>query len=341
MTTVSEDEHDKTIAECTEAIEACPDDVDALSLRGWAWNKKKQYDRAIADFDKALCWDPDRVDVLNNRALSYSGKGEHELAIADFTEAITHASDDGDLHHFYFNRGRSRRLNRAFEDAIEDFNTAIRLDDQYVKAYRLRGHAWADLGQHHRAIEDFDYVIRIGSGTAADFHSRGNAWVSLDRFRKAIADFTKAIHLDPNSRAAAKTYNSRGVAWKRKGSYAKTLSDYERALSLDPDSAQRHAVLAEFLATCPNKRFRDGARALELITEACELTNEYSEDYLGCIASAYAAKGDFCSAIEFQRRALDLATVEEDRETMRLYIESYQAGLLCLAAPPTWRARWS
>ncbi|MEO9594613.1 tetratricopeptide repeat protein [Rhodopirellula bahusiensis] len=338
---MSEPEHDKTIAECTEELEICPNDVYALSLRGWAWSKKKRYDNAIADFDKALCWDPDRVDVLNNRGLAYSGKGEHLLAVADFTEAISRAPRHTDLHHFYFNRGRSRRLTGAYEDAIEDFNIALRLDDQYVKAYRLRGHSWADRGDYLRALADFDNAIRIGPGSADDFHNRGNAWVSLGKFRKAIKDFTRAIRLEPNNTDIAKTYNSRGIAWKRKGRYAKTLADYERALELDSNSAQRHAVLADFLATCPKSRYRDGARALMLISQASELADKCSADYLGCFASAYAAQGDFLSAIEYQEKALDLAMNQEEVEDMLLYIESYKTHVPCLDKPPSWRDWWS
>jgi tetratricopeptide (TPR) repeat protein len=341
MTAASEQEHDRTIAECTEKIEAYPDDVHALSLRGWAWYKKKQYDKAIADFDKALCWDPDRVDVLNNRGLAHSGNVEHELVTEDFTEAINRASSDDDLHHFYFNRGRSRRLMRTLEDAIDDFDMAIRIDHQYVRAFRLRGHSWADLGDPDRALADFDRAIQIGSGTADDFHNRGNAWVSLGRFRSAIADFTRSISLESNSTDAATTYNSRGVAWKRKGRYARALADYERALELAPSSAQRHAVLAEFLATCLGARFRDGDRALKLITRASELNGEQTEEYLGCFAAAHAARGDFSSAVDSQKNALELATEQEDIDMMRLYIESYERGSLCLEKPPSWRDRWA
>lgn len=341
MTAASEQEHDRTIAECTERIEACPDDVHALSLRGWAWHEKKQYDKAIADFDKALCWAPDRVDVLNNRGLAHSGNREHELAIEDFTEAINRGANDDDLHHFYFNRGRSRRLKRTLEEAINDFDMAIRLDDQYVKAIRLRGHSWADLGHPGRALADFDRVIQIGPCAADDFHNRGNARVSLGKFRNAIADFTRSIYLGPQSANVATTYNSRGIAWKRKGRYSNALADHERALELAPNSAQRHAVLAEFLATCPSTRFRDGDRALKLITRASELNGKQTKEYLGCVAAAYAAQGDFCSAVDYQKKALEKATEQEDVEMMQLYIKSYETGSLCLEEPPSWRDRWA
>lgn len=160
----------------------------------------------------------------------------------------------------------------------------------------------------------------------------------LGKLRKGIADFTRAIQLDPKS---AVTYTSRGVAWTRKGRYAEALADYERALELDPHSAQRRLVLAEFLATCPQSRYRDGSRALELITEACEPADDSDAKYPDLLAAAHAAQGDFPSAISFQKKALTLATEDDDKEVMRRYIESYEADEACWMKPPTWRERWA
>lgn len=334
-------QHVKVIAECTEELEACPDDLYALNLRGSSWNELKQYENAIADFDKVLCWAPDRVDALNNRGRAYSGQGHHNLAIADFTKAIGLASKQNDLQHIYFNRGRSQRLKGNHEESIEDFNEAIRRDPQYAKAIRMRGLAWNDLEQFRKAISDFDLSIRIDPKSAASYHGRACAWVRLGKLRKGIADFTRAILVDPNDPKNAATHANRGRVWRRKGKYCKALSDYERALELDDCSAQRLVDLADFLATCPKGRFRDGSRSLQLITEACEMMDHISAEHLDCLASAHAARGNFSSAISFQKKALAIAPEDDDRINMRRYIESYEAGQLCVDERPRWLERWA
>ncbi|MCM2372838.1 tetratricopeptide repeat protein [Aporhodopirellula aestuarii] len=336
--TEDEQEFDRIIADCTETLDAFPDDVIALSQRGWAWYRMRNYDSAIADFDKTLSLTPDRADVRYNRGLAFSKKREYDLAITDLTEAILRGLPPNALPDAYYTRGRCRYQKQADADAIEDYNEAIRLDPLHVKAYLMRGLAWQNLGDHRKAIADYTLAIRSDPESADAYHNRGNAWVCLGKLRKGIADFSRAIHLDPKN---AVTYTSRGVAWNRRGSYAEALADYERALELDPRSAKRRAVLAEFLAICPQSRYRDGARALELITEACELTNYSDTAYLGCLAAAHAEKGDFQSAISFQRTALALATEDDDIEDMRRYIESYEAGEACRMKPPSWRERWS
>ncbi len=334
--TEDEQEHDRVIADCTETLDASPDDVIALVKRGRAWYRKQSYDNAIVDFDKALSRNTDRVDARYTRGLAFSKKGEHDLAITDFTEAILGGLEENCLPHCYYNRGRCRFLKGAHDDAIEDLNEAIRLDPQHARAQTTRGLVWQHLGDFRKAIADFDLAIRNDPESADAYHNRGNAWVYPGRLRKGIADFTRAIHLDPKS---AVTYTSRGVAWRRKGRYAEALADYEHALELDPHSAQRRAVLAEFLAICPQSHYRDGSRALELITEACELTDYSDADYVGCLAAAYAEQGDFPSAISFQKKALNLATKDDDKEDMRRYLELYEAGEPCWMDPPTYCER--
>ena len=86
--TEDEQEYDRTIADCSETLDACPDDVIALVKRGSAWHGKGHYDRAIADFDKALIEDADSVEARYYRGLALRKKAEYDLAITEFTEAI-------------------------------------------------------------------------------------------------------------------------------------------------------------------------------------------------------------------------------------------------------------
>lgn len=329
------------IEESTAAIEACPDDVDALSRRGWAWLAKKEFDIAIADFDKALCWDGDRVDVLGNRGRAFCEKGDQATAIETFTKAMRCGPTDDELIHLHYNRGRSHRMRAAYPEAIEDFNETIFRDPQHVKAFRLRAISQHDLGDYLGAIADFDRAIGIAPKSADALHNRGNTWVCLGKFRNAIADFNRAIELNPNDPNIARTYNSRGIAWNRKGRYAKALADYEQAFSLQPESVVRRATLGSFLATCPQRRYRNGTRAVKLLAEACEITNCTDPDYLDCLAAAYAETGDFASAIVVQKESLALLTDETDIEDAQYFLGLYEAGVPWRTEKPKWGNRWA
>lgn len=222
------------------------------------------------------------------------------------------------------------------ESIIARCNKQLDVAPNDVTALIRRGLAHASMGDHRKAIVNFNLAIKHDPRSVDALHNRGNAWVSLGKLRKGIADLTKAIRLDPNS---AVSYTSRGVAWSRKGRYANALADYERALELDPAPLDRPAGLAELLAICPDSRYRNRARAVELITEVCERTSYANVDYLRCLAAAHAEQGEFETAIEYEKMAIDLVSEPDVKEVIGNCIQWYAAGVPCRMVPPSWRQR--
>ena len=64
--------------------------------------------------------------------------------------------------------------------------------------------------------------------------------------------------------------------------------------------------LAWILSTCADASLRDGKRAVELATHACELTGRKNAWLLDTLAAAFAETGDFKAAVETQREAMAL-----------------------------------
>jgi tetratricopeptide (TPR) repeat protein len=54
-------QHDKAIADYTDAIRRNPSDATAYFNRGLAWQSKQEYDKAIADYNKAIRLNPKTV----------------------------------------------------------------------------------------------------------------------------------------------------------------------------------------------------------------------------------------------------------------------------------------
>src|SRR5262249_44432673 len=114
------------------------------------------------------------------------------------------------------------------------------------------------------------------------------------------------------------------------------------AVRLDPKLARAHRGLAWVLATGPDA-VRDGRRAVEHATRACELTGWKVAVHIDALAAACAEAGDFGRAIEYQKRALavpafEKASGEEARRRLGLYTQKkpYRdpAFMLPEVAPP-------
>jgi serine/threonine protein kinase len=170
----------------------------------------------------------------NNRGVTYGNINRHEEAIADYDEAIRL---DPDLADAYTNRGASYAALGQHQRAIADYDEAIRLDPAFATAYSNRGASYADLGQHQRAIADYDEAIRLDPADAHAYYNRGNRYADLGQHQRAIADYDEAIRLDPD---LAHAYYNRGNRYAALGQHQRALQDYDEAIRLDPDLADAY-----------------------------------------------------------------------------------------------------
>jgi tetratricopeptide (TPR) repeat protein len=112
--------------------------------------------------------------------------------------------------------------------------------------------------------------------------------------------------------------------------FKKVLEIRRRVLGEDdPKTLEAMNSLAWLWATCPEAEFRDGAKAVEYATGACEGTNWENQAYVDTLAAACAEAGDFEAAVKWQEKAIDLLTDEEPPESLAGYEERlklYQSG---------------
>ena len=199
------------------------------------------------------------------------------------------------------NQGVHVAATGEYAAAMHNFDEAIRVDPKFVPAYENRGTVAMLMGDPNRAIADFDQAIRLDPKDAIAFSNRGYAYRTKGDLARAIADFDQAIKIDPQF---SRPYYNRGIVYGKKREYRRAVADFEQAIHLDPNDPSAYNSAAWILASCTADDCRDGAKAVDLATQACKLTNWKDPDYLDTLGVAYAEVGNFDQAIKMESQAL-------------------------------------
>ena len=229
----------------------------------------------------------------------------------------------------YQTRGLAHRDLGETDAAEADFSECIRLDDTLTLARLARATVRMGNNAFAEAVADCDEVIRQNPGIAKGYEIRGMARRQLGDLDGALADYTDAIRLVPTNPLA---YNLRAGVHYAKKQYRQAVQDHLEALKRDPKSAATFNQLGWIWATAPDPDVRNGTRAKECATRACELTEWQEPGYLDTLAAAAAECGEFSAAVKWQEKAMALAKPEME-DDYRSRLVQYKAGKPARATP--------
>jgi tetratricopeptide (TPR) repeat protein len=324
---------DRAIEDCDQAIELDSRSPRPYAIRAHAWLSKNDAKRALADLEHA-----ERLDPTNP---SFRGQTESPANTPTIVMASTRdektSKRDPQTAAELVKQGEDRLASNEYDQALADFNDAIKLNPEYAPAYASRARAWAKKhyrdreiadytaainrdpnnpsyrvaraeswsaqGMHKHAMADFEDVLRMEPNNPSFWVSRGNEWRRHLKLDDAIADYTHALEINPRY---APANIARGNTWKQRRDFDHAIREFSELTQTAPENAIAHMTLARILGTCHEAHFRNGKWAMTEATRACELTRWQDPDCLDTLAAACAEVGDYDAAIKWQTQAIKL-----------------------------------
>ena len=242
---------------------------------------------------------------LNRRGQLRARAGHTEDAMDDFNLAIR---IDSTCWRALHNRGVLVAQAGEFEQAFDDFHRTIELNPSFAKAFSNRAALYVLAGELEPALSDYQRAIELDSQFAIAQRGCGRVCHLLGRTDESLEHLTRAIELAPKDSAALA---SRGDLLTDLGQYSAAASDYERALALNTKNIDACRGSAWLLATCPQESVCNPDLALRRAQMAMQLDRQADVVTLDTLAAAQASTGDFEAAMQTIRRAIDLASPSE------------------------------
>lgn len=177
-----------------------------------------------------------------------------------------------------------------------------------IWGYGRAGVLAAEKKDYVTARRNFDAAVQKYPKMGAPYFNRGRFFYSRGEYTLAVKDFDTAVRLRPTFWEYS---YFRGITYQRMGRYDLALAEFNQILTLHPRDEWRALLLNErawIEATCPDRRYRNGQKAIEDAKFAVRFGRLYRPGYLDTLAAAYAEVGDFDSAIKTEEQAIAAQT---------------------------------
>jgi tetratricopeptide (TPR) repeat protein len=212
------------------------------------------------------------------------------------------------------NLGYILYMRKDYEGAAAGYKEALRIDPKSAKLRTEFGmilHAKKDL---NGAVEQYLEAIRLDPRNGAHQDGLGRVLQAQGDVNGAYVHFQQAMRLSPNDPTIRndvnQALNRRVDTLLDKRDVNGAIASLREAIRFDPNNADYHNKVAWFLATGPD-RPGNGKQAITYAATACVLTNWKDPLLIDTLAAAHAAAGDFDKAVEYQKKALSMPTLDK------------------------------
>jgi tetratricopeptide (TPR) repeat protein len=233
--------------------------------------------------------------MLGNDRLA---SGQFDTAKSYFEDELKNNKNSAEA---YYGLACIALAKKEYTKAIDLFTKVIAINPTLVGSYLNRSNAWKMIGKVENALADVNKGISLNSSIAAAYALRGDIYFGKKEYQLALTDYNTAIAINQTDESL---YLKRAYYWYIDGKFSNAISDLEQAFKLKPSNFTTLNHLAWILATCSDRSYRNGLRAVALAEKAVKISR--SAATLDTLAAAYAEAGRFDDAVKIQEESINI-----------------------------------
>jgi tetratricopeptide (TPR) repeat protein len=204
---------------------------------------------------------------------AYNGLGAALFEKGQVNEAIEQYQKALKINHNYVeaynNLGNALKQKGQVDEAIVQYQKALEMDPNYAKAHYNLGNALFQKRRVDEAIEQFQKALEINPTIAEAHYDLGNAFYQKEEVDEAMFQYQKALEINPNY---AEAHNNLGNALYQKGQMDEAIAHHQKALEINPNFADAHNNLGIALAKKGQLN-----EAIDQFQEALQIKSDYRD----------------------------------------------------------------
>jgi tetratricopeptide (TPR) repeat protein len=250
---------------------------------------------AVAKWSLSIALLPLNPEAYLRRGRAYYQLQQWRKAADDLGVALALHPSNGDAQ-VWFELGYACVESGRPEQALAAYSRCVQLDPKAKAAWNNRGVVYLRRGELEKAAADFSKAIELDAKMDMAWNNRAIAHASLGHWEKTVEDCTRLLELG-QGQWQFNAYFQRALAYGQLGRSREAKADYEKLLELAPNSPLVHSNLSWVLATSPDPKLRDPARAVQLAQRALELSEQVGNNW-NRLGVAHYRVGNWKAAIE-------------------------------------------
>ncbi len=183
-------------------------------------------------------------DAHQKTGLALLEAGQYLGALGELLEADKYAPNNPETNYYLGIAYNGRGLR---DMALERFQKAVSLKENYSEAHNYIGVIYMDMGQWQKAIDAFDQALKnyLYATPVLALYNSGWAYYNLQNYNMAMSRYQQALRQDPIASLQPRIEKNIGLVYVKQSNLTQARVHFERSLKLDPSLYDAHFFLGE------------------------------------------------------------------------------------------------